>query len=56
LQINNNNNTKLFTANGELMQVEGEADIVLRSNSASSRTKALVSPQMKHTVLVTLFD
>jgi hypothetical protein len=54
--VNKNNSTKLFTANGEIMKVEGEASVVLKNSEHISNTRALISPEMKHTVLVSWDD
>jgi len=44
LNVNKNNSTKLFTANGEIMKVEGEASVVLKNSEHISNTRALISP------------
>ena len=38
------------------MKVDGSSDIILRSNTSSTSTTALVSPELKHTILVSWHD
>ena len=38
------------------MKVDGSSDVILRSNTTSTSTTALVSPELKHTILVSWHD
>ena len=56
LDVNKNTSTQLYTANGGRMSILGESDIILKSDAHSTKTRALVSSEMKHTVLVSWHD
>ena len=56
LQINNNNNIQLFSANGGQMQVLGSSRVIMHTISRSIKTEALVTTNLAHPVLLSWHD
>ena len=56
LIINNNNNTNLYSANGGRMTVLGSSHIAFVTKTGTVFTKALVTSNLAHPVLLSWHD